>query len=78
MKPTFEEFRELVKANLAEHLGNIDEKELEAYLEEDESKRIIQERYDHGTERINSGEITPEIFRNGVAAGAASCLSLLY
>lgn len=78
MKMTFEEFRDLVKANLAKDLDDLSDEQLEAYLNEEDSVEVIRNEYDLSCQQLERGEITETIFRNGSVSAAASTLGLLY
>lgn len=78
MKITFDEFRELVKANFAKDMDDLSAEEIEEYLNDEESIEVMRHEYDMSAEQLKNGEITEQIFRNGSVSAAASTLELLY
>ena len=78
MKPTFEEFRDLVKKHLAKDLDHLSDEELEDYLSDEDSVDVIQHEYDHSSKQLEAGEITEKIFKNGSVSAASHTLYMLY
>lgn len=78
MKPSYAEFRELVKAHLSDDLAGLNDERLEEYLNEKDSIDVIQNEYDHSSLMYDQGMITDHIFRNGSVSAAAYTLYLLY
>ena len=78
MQPTYEEFREMVKEDLAKTLSNISRTRLEEYLNEEDSIDVIRHEYDYSVKQLLRGEITEKIFRNGSVSAASYTLYLLY
>jgi len=78
IKPTYEEFRELVKNLLSDYLGGMNADRLEEYLNEKDSIDVIQNEYEHSSMMYDQGMITEHIFRNGSVSAATHTLYLLY
>ena len=78
MQPTYEEFRKMVKFNLANTLYNVSEARLEEYLNEEDSVDVIQHQYEYSSKLLKAGEITEKIFKNGSVSAASYTLYLLY
>ena len=78
MKITFEEFRGLVKENLAKKLKDLNDEQLEEYLNSDDSVDVIKQEYDLSVKQLERGEITENEFKNGSVSAAANCLYMLY
>ncbi len=76
--PTFEEFKELVRKMLSECLKNLSEKEIDEYINSEESMHVIQSEYNMSVKQYKNGEITETIFRNGSVGAVVSCLDMLY
>ena len=77
MKPTFEEFRDLVKKELTKYL-DLNDEDLEEYLNDEDSVDVIQNQYEHSSKLLESGEITETIFKNGSVSAASHTLYMLY
>lgn len=77
-KPTYEEFRELVKTQLSDDFGGLTEERLEEYLNEKDSIDVMQHEYEHSSIMYDQGMITEHIFRNGSVSAAVYTLYLLY
>ena len=81
--PTLEEFKEavyklyapLVKGIYAAHP---DLPSPAVYMETEEAKSEISDRYNSCLDEFNKGEITRRIFLESVTASVATCLSLMY
>lgn len=78
MKPTYEEFKKLVKEKFTECMPNLTEAEIEEYINGDEAEEVIKDEYNVSSMRLEKGEITESVFRTGGAGAAASCLYILY
>lgn len=78
MRITYEEFRGLVKENLAKQLTELDDAQLEEYLDSEDSVDAIKQEYDLSVKQLERGEITEKEFRNGSVSAAAHCLYMLY
>lgn len=78
MKPTYEEFKELVKEYLIKFMPSVTEVEIEKYINTDDSQEVIREEYDDCSLKFAKGEITERVFRIGGASAAAYCLDCLY
>lgn len=76
--PTLDEFKEIVKSYLTRMLINLNAKEIDVYIDSEESIEVIQRKYDRSVRRFKIGEITEEVFRIGCAGAAACCLDMLY
>ena len=77
-KPTYDEFRGLVKEKFKSYMSRLSEEQVEEYLNSEESKEVIENQYEMSSQRLEQGEITEEVFRNGGASAAAHCLEMLY
>ena len=77
MKPTFEEFRDMVKKDLTKYL-DLNDEDLEEYLNEEDSVDVIQHQYEHSSKLLEAGEITDNIFKNGSVSAASHTLYMLY
>lgn len=78
MKPTYEEFRDLVKKSFMQDMDGLSEEDAEAYLSEEDSVEVIGNEYERSSEMFDRGEITETMFRNGSVSAVASTLYLLY
>ena len=76
--PTYNEYRELVKTRLVKTLPYVSDKELEKYLNDEESADMIRERYYRDKKRYESGEIAIGVLTEGSPAGLAYALDLMY
>ena len=76
--PTFQEYRELVKTRLAKKLSNVSEKELDKYLDSEESADIIREEYYRDKADYDVGKLTYRQLTEGSPAGVAYGLDLMY
>ena len=76
MKPTYEEFKKLVKEKFTECMPNLTEAEIEEYINKEE--QVIKDEYDVSSDQLEKGEITESVFRTGGASAVASCLYTMY
>lgn len=78
MKPTYEEFRELVKKNFMHDMKGLSDEDVETYLSEDDSVDVIKNEYECSSGKFDRGEITEKMFRNGSVSAASYSLYMLY
>ena len=76
--PTYNEYREIVKTRLAKKLPYVSEKELEKYLNDEETAEIIEEEYHRDKADYESGKLTYRQLTEGSPAGVAYGLDLMY
>lgn len=76
--PSFEEFDAEVKNLLRDSLRVFDKKEVEDYLNNEETKCIIKERYEEFHKEFDSGELGNDVTLRGLAGSPASCLYLMF
>ena len=74
--PTFEEYKALVKSQLAKSLSQLSEYELESYLASELSR--LNEWYRRSIEEYENGEIVLSALSDGCPASAAYALDLMY
>ena len=76
--PTFEEFRAAVKNSFWEEWPQLDEKEVERFLNQEDILKEITNRYEEYKARFLAGKITRQIFMIGGVASVGMCLGLMY
>lgn len=76
--PTFEEFKNLVKEHFRWYYNDLSEKEIDGYINSEDSRQAIQSEYNWSVKQFKIGEITETIFRNGSVSVAGHCLYMLY
>lgn len=78
MKPTYEEFRALVKDHFSKTMEQLSDDQVETFLDDEDSVDVIKQEYDLSSKQLDRGEITEEIFRTGSVSAASSTLYMLY
>ncbi len=76
--PTFEEFKNLVKEHFRWYYKNLSEKEIDEYINSEDSMQVIQSEYNRHVKQFKRGEITEEVFRIGCVSAVGHCLYMLY
>ena len=77
-KPSYEEFAQLVKDHFAKTMTSLSKEQVEDYLNSEEAQGVIKEQYIHCEKRLERGEITESVFRQGGVYAASNCLDMLY
>lgn len=78
VKPTYEEFRSLVRKEIEDDLEDFElsAAEIDRYLKSNEKK--VKEDYEMYSEEFDKGEITENMFRRGCVKTVSYCLGLMY
>ena len=75
---TFEEYRKEIKQHFWDLSFNLSEKEVDDYFNTDEVKSKLERDYARDFEKLQSGEITQDVFDVGCTSSVAYCLFLMY
>lgn len=77
-KPTYEEFCTMVKESLREYMPELSERQLEDYMNKEDTVTVIKNNYELDEKWLAEGKLTVKIFRNGSVSSTAHCLYMMY
>lgn len=77
--PTLEEYREMVKKAFLSICKDYEtpKEKIENYFNSAEAQELIETRYQTDIEKLQNGQITEAVFRNGCVYSVACCLDLM-
>ena len=75
---TFEEYTKEIKQHFWDLSFNLLEKEVDDYFNTDEVKNKLERDYARDFKKLQSGEITQDVFDIGCTSSVAYCLFYMY
>lgn len=75
---TLEDFKAEVKRQFAEQWPELSETQVDEFMESSEIASKVERDFNNDYQRLQSGEITQNVFDVGCTSSVAYCLSLMY